>query len=212
MTKVFLSYSTKDHYFAELADIKLSEAGIELWRDQGKLRAGSDWRSGIENGISSSIAVIVALSEHSANSSYVTFEWAYGLGKGKAVLPVRLETCKIHHRLEPIQYLDFSVPGSLPWSTLIDRIRQIESEATSQEDLTEAASDPGPASQDPTVTAILALLDQRGYQMMSYERIIQRIGSPLTEDVLDSLVRDNPRIFRHAVLKGGRRGLAKLIP
>jgi hypothetical protein len=35
MTTVFLSYSTKDHYFAELAGIKLAEAGITLWRDQG---------------------------------------------------------------------------------------------------------------------------------------------------------------------------------
>ena len=47
-TTIFLSYSTKDHYFAELAGIKLAEAGINLWRDQGQLRAGGDWRSGIE--------------------------------------------------------------------------------------------------------------------------------------------------------------------
>ena len=37
MTTVFLSYSTKDHYFAELAGIKLAEARITLWRDQGQL-------------------------------------------------------------------------------------------------------------------------------------------------------------------------------
>lgn len=46
MPTVFLSYSTKDHHFAELAGIKLAEAGINLWRDQGQLRAGSDWRGG----------------------------------------------------------------------------------------------------------------------------------------------------------------------
>ena len=55
MTTVFISYSTKDHYFAELAGIKLAEAGINLWRDQGQLRPGSDWRNGIERGISESI-------------------------------------------------------------------------------------------------------------------------------------------------------------
>src|SRR5688572_20730132 len=116
MATVFLSYSTKDHYFAELAAIKLAEAGITLWRDQGQLRAGSDWRTGIERGIAESIAVIVALSQDSAESSYVTFEWAYGLGQGTTVLPVKLESCKVHPRLEPIQYLDFSVPGALPWN------------------------------------------------------------------------------------------------
>ena len=52
-----------------------------------------------------------ASSENSADSSYVTFEWAYGLGNGKTVVPVRLENCTVHPRLEPIQHLDFSVPG-----------------------------------------------------------------------------------------------------
>ena len=119
MATVFLSYSRKDHYFAELADIKLSEAGIKLWRDQGQLRPGSDWRFGIERGIASSIAVIVALSENSADSSYVTFEWAYAMGKRKPVVPLRLQNCTVHPKLEPIQHLDFSVPWSLPWPALI---------------------------------------------------------------------------------------------
>jgi len=212
MATVFLSYSRKDHYFAELADIKLSEAGIKMWRDQGQLRPGSDWRFSIEAGIASSIAVIVALSENSADSPYVTFEWAYGLGKGKTVVPVRLQNCTVHPRLEPIQYLDFSVPGSLPWSALIDRIREIEAEATSQEDLTAGADDEEASPQDATVKAILAYLDQRGYQMVSYDRIRQRIGSELTDEALDSLIRANPKVFRNAVLKGNKRGLAKRIP
>jgi hypothetical protein len=67
-------------------------------------------------------------------------------------------------------------------------------------------------SGDPTVKAVLAYLDQRGYQMMSYERIRQRIGPHLTDDALDLLVRNNPKVLRHAALKGGKRGLAKLIP
>jgi len=212
VANVFLSYSRKDHYFAELAEIKLSEAGIKLWRDQGQLRPGGDWRFGIESGIATSIAVIVALSEHSADSSYVTFEWAYGLGKGKTVVPLRLENCNVHPRLEPIQYLDFSVPGSLPWSALIDRIREIEAETTSKEDLTASANAEGPAPRDATVNAILAYLDQRGYQMMSYERIRQRIDPQLTDEALDALVSANPKVFRHAVLRGGKRGIAKLIP
>ena len=120
MATVFLSYSTKDHFFAELASIKLAQASIELWRDQGQLRAGTDWRQGIENTISNSLAVLVALSANSAESSYVTFEWAYALGKGKAVIPLRLSQCVIHPRLETIQYLDFSVPVALPWESLVE--------------------------------------------------------------------------------------------
>jgi TIR domain len=212
MTTVFLSYSTKDHYFAELAAIKLNEAGINLWRDQGQLRAGSDWRSGIERGIAESIAILVALSQNTAESPYVTFEWAYGLGNGKTVVPVKLEDCKVHPRLELIQYLDFSIPGALPWNLLIERIREIEADATSQEDLDIAESSSEPAQQDPIAKAILAYLNQRGYQMVSYERLRRRIDPGLTDERLDALVDANPMIFRRAVLKDGKRGLAKRVP
>ena len=212
MTTVFISYSTKDHYFAELAGIKLAEAGINLWRDQGQLRPGSDWRNGIERGISESIAVLVALSENSAQSSYVTFEWAYGLGKGKTVIPVKLEACAVHPRLEPIQSLDFSIPGSLPWNLLIERIREIEADATSEEDLETSANTPEPPQQDATVKAILAYLNQRGYQLVSYERLRRRIDPELTDQKLDDVVNANPTVFRFARLKEGKRGMAKLIP
>src|SRR3712207_4957546 len=96
MLTVFLSYSNKDYFFAELANLKLSEHGIKLWRDQGQLRPGSDWRYGIEKGISESHAVLVALSANSVDSPYVTFEWAYALGKGKVIIPLKLSECSFH--------------------------------------------------------------------------------------------------------------------
>ena len=101
-------------------------------------------------------------SQNAVESSYVTFEWAYGLGKGKTIVPVKLESCTVHPRLEPIQYLDFSVPGSLPWNLLIERILEMEADATSQDDLAEAAAAPEPPQQDPMAKAILAYLNQRG--------------------------------------------------
>ena len=212
MTKVFLSYSTKDHFFAELAVIKLGEAGIQLWRDQGQLRAGRDWRSGIEQGIAEAIAVLVALSQNSAESSYVTFEWAYALGQGKTIIPLKLESCNVHPRLEPIQYLDFSVPNSLPWNLLTERILEIETDPTSEENLNISAAAIEAPPQDPIVKAILNYLNQRGYQMASYDRMRRRIDPDLTDDKLDKIIEDNPTIFRRSVLKEGKRGIAKLLP
>lgn len=209
---MFLSYSTRDHHFAELASIKLGEAGISLWRDQGQLRAGSDWRHGIERGIADSIAVLVALSPTSVESPYVTFEWAYGLGRGKTVVPVRLEICNVHPRLEPIQYLDFSVPGFLPWDLLIERIREVEVDATSQEDLERSPTSAEPPTGDTTAKAILAYLGHRGYRMVSYDRLQRRLDPELTFEMLDELVDANSRVFRRAVLKDGKRGLAKILP
>jgi hypothetical protein len=204
---VFLSYSTHDHFFAELAAIKLAESSITLWRDRGQLRAGTDWRGGIEQGITDSIAVIVALSPNSCDSSYVTYEWAYAIGKGKPVIPLKLADCKVHPKLEPVQYLDFTVPGSLPWESLVQRIREIDadSDVTSQPDA-------GPSAIDPMVRAILGYLDQRGYQMVSFERLRERVDEHMTDESLRQLIKDNATIFRPAILKGDRPGLAKIVP
>jgi hypothetical protein len=60
--------------------------------------------------------------------------------------------------------------------------------------------------------AILAYLNQRGYQMVSYERLRRRIDPGLTDHALDALVDANPMTFRHVVLKEGKRGLAKQLP
>ena len=104
------------------------------------------------------------------------------------------------------------MPGSLPWNLLIERIREIEGDATSQEDLVAAASVQEPPPQDPTVKAILSYLNQRGYQMVSYDRIRRRIDPGLTDEALDKLVNSNPTVFRQAVLKDGKRGLGKRVP
>lgn len=213
MATVFLSYSTKDYFFAELASIKLAEGGVSLWRDQRQIRAGTDWGNEIERGISESIAVIVALSSNSAESPYVTFEWAYGLGQRKPVIPLKLNDCSIHPRLETVQHLDFSVPRALPWASLIERVREIEADVPPEEDLkrgTETASQ-APA-QDSVVNAILAYLNQRGYQMASFERLRRRIDESLTDHQFNEIIVNNPTIFRHATLREGKPGLAKLIP
>jgi TIR domain len=213
MLQVFLSYSKKDHVFAELAQLKLVAAGIEVWRDLGQLRPGSDWRKGIEEGIAQCDAVVVALSPHSSESSYVTFEWAYALGKGKVVVPLKLADCSIHPKLETIQYLDFSIPGSLPWEALVAEIKDIEVDAnaggaTSSQEQSRSV----PPPDDTHAKAILAYLDQRGYQMASFDRLRRRIDASLTDEQFNEIILRNPGVFRHALLKEGKRGLAKLGP
>ena len=212
MPTVFLSYSTQDHYFAELADIKLAAAGIDLWRDQGSLVPGTAWRQGIELGITDSIAVVVALSAASADSSYVTYEWAYAMGKNKPVIPLKLTECKVHPRLEPIQYLDFSKPGSLPWESLVERIREIETEQESkaEKEARERRNVAVNPEDEADVKAILAYLNQRGYRMASFERLRKRINEKLTDERFRQLIQRNSSVFRKATLKGGKPGLAKL--
>lgn len=213
MINVFLSYSRKDHFFAELLESKLGEKNIKVWRDQGQLRAGTDWRDGIERGIADSLAILVALGPHSADSAYVTYEWAYAFGSGKVVIPLKLAECSLNPKLETIQSLDFSVPGALPWEALAERINGIETDV--EQGVLPEPPDPSvavPDSTDKYVQAILGYLNQRGYQMVSFDRVRRRIDATLTDDDLRKLIARNRDIFRLATLKEGKPGLAKLLP
>lgn len=210
MTTVFLSYSTKDHHFAELAVEKLKVHGIDLWRDANQIRAGSNWREEIDHAISNSFAVLVALSKDSAESPYVTYEWAYAYGKAKPIIRIRLGDCHIHPKIQVVQYLDFSIPGSLPWESLVDRILEVEPGNEVNQESEEMQKAPPLLSSE--AKAVLAYLGQRGYQMASFDRLRRRIDETMTDDDFKRMIRENRRVFRKAKLKGGKPGLAKLIP
>lgn len=212
MTTVFLSYSTSDHHFAELVCLKLEEASIHVWRDRGSLRAGQDWANGIERGIAASDVVVVALSSNSAESSYLTFEWAYALGNGRDLLPIKLNECPVHPRLQSIQHLDFSVPGALPWASLIERIQEIEALAPEPVEAAVSIAGGENSTDSAYVASILAYLNQRGIQSISFEKLRERLGPALTHQVLNRLVVNHSSVFRYARLKTGRPGLAKLQP
>ncbi len=210
MLAVFLSYARKDHIFAELANEKLNTPNITLWQDTAQIRSGDNWEHEIENAIARSHILLVALSERSANSSYVTYEWAYGIGKGKPVIPLILEECEIHPRLKGVQHLDFTQPGALPWIPLIERIMDIDVD----EDFENPAQqiERVRKSSDPIVSAILGYLDQRGFQMASFERLSKHLDGNLSNDDFQRIIDENPRIFRRAKLKDNRQGLSKLVP
>ena len=214
MPQVFLSYSRADHFFAELARIKLEAENISVWVDKGQLRAGNDWRNGIDKGISDCFVILLALSSSSSESSFVTYEWASAMGKGKPIIPVRLNECQAHPKLEPIQYLDFSNPVSQPWDDLIDRIKEIEQENELPEfDQSGSDSDDNDATSvkvDPAVESILGYLNGRGYQMVSFDRVRRRIDVSLTDEKLKEIIKKNNTIFRRAILKGSKPGMAKL--
>jgi hypothetical protein len=215
MKTVFLSYSSRDYFFAEMLAIKLKEANYGIWRDQGSIRAGDDWRQTIEEGIRESFAIVVALSDASASSAFVTFEWAYAMGMEKPVIPIKLSDCTVHPKLEPTQYIDFSYPRSLPWQELLERLEQIDTEETSTQPAKPKATK-SPARSSPSADAaadeVLQYLNSHGFTMVSFERLRQRVGAHLTDTVLNNLITDQPKVFRHARIKGGKAGIAKRVP
>jgi CheY-like chemotaxis protein len=130
MAQAFMSYASEDATFADLAMMKLKEANIQVWVDHGELHAGDEWRNAIDEGISSSNVLLVMLTPQSCKSPYVTYEWAFALGKGIKVIPLLREDCNIHPRLAVLQYLDFRNQRTGPWDALVREI--VEHSGTSK--------------------------------------------------------------------------------
>ncbi len=122
MAQTFMSYASKDAIFADLVRMKLKEAGIQVWIDHGGLHAGEEWRNAIDEGISSSNVLLVVITPHSCQSPYVTYEWAFALGKGIKVIPILREDGDIHPRLAVLQHLNFKDHRTGPWEELIQEI------------------------------------------------------------------------------------------
>lgn len=211
MPSYFLSYAREDHFFAALASIELERLGVRVWRDQGSLRPGVDWQNEIENGITQSAGVLVALSRDACSSHYVTYEWAYAMGKGKPIVPLKISECQPHPKIARIQHVDFSVPGVLPWESLVTRLNEIDSEAPADAPpapLKMAVASTEGADHDASIPRILAYLTQRGFRMASFERLRGNIGLALSDEDFQRLIERNPSIFRNARIKGGKSGLA----
>jgi Response regulator containing CheY-like receiver, AAA-type ATPase, and DNA-binding domains len=129
---VFISYSTEDSVFADLAKLKLNAANIDVWMDQDKLNAGEEWRNEIDLGIINADALILILTPESCNSSYVTYEWAFAIGRKKKVIPLLYKTANIHPRISVLQYLDFTNQRKGPWDQLFNLIEKSNGEIDSE--------------------------------------------------------------------------------
>ena len=215
MSYVFLSYSTKDHFFCELVRRELEEAKISIWIDKTGLRAGDAWRQEIEDAIANCSALLLAMSPSSVESPYVNFEWAYALGKEKVLIPMLLETCTIHPRLSQIQMIDFSHRAHSPWPALVARIKDIESDAdapdrpTGLQGPTTTATGIAETKEDKAANQILAYLDAKGYRMVSFQRVRRQINKTYTDAFLTQVISQNSDRFRKARLKGNKAGIAK---
>ena len=121
---VFISYSTEDSDFADLVKMKLKEEGIDVWIDQDELNAGEEWRNEIDLGISNSDALLLILTKASHGSPYVTYEWAYAIGRKKRIIPMLYKATEVHPRLSVYQHLDFTQQRKGPWDKLFSQIKQ----------------------------------------------------------------------------------------
>jgi CheY-like chemotaxis protein len=122
---VFISYNSKNKDLADLVEMKLEKEDIQVWKDTNLIDPGTEWRREIDQSLLNCDVVIVLLSQLSTQSLYVTYEWAFALGNGKTIIPILTENCKIHPRIEILQYIDFT-GSDYPWGKLIEKIKKIK--------------------------------------------------------------------------------------
>ncbi len=214
MTRVFLSYASEDCTFAELVKLQLESHGIEVWLDQGALKPGNDWKKGIEEGIASSDSLIVVLSPNVTASSYVTFEWAFALGKEKRIIPLLHKEAALHPRLASLHHLDFRNPRRSDWEDLVKEL-QAGRALLSSKPKNQAASARKPKkvkwpTKEYEVAKALVLdhLSRTGYSRVSFDKVRKVIDPTYTDEFLMEVIRRNRSIFRRALVKGRGPGFA----
>ncbi len=111
---VFISYSQRDKFYAELIATKLREVGHEVWYDTWKLRVGDNLIDKINKGLKEAKALIVIISKHSLRSKWVMHEFsALALGdisgrKGR-IIPVLIDNSSVPEYLARYVYVDLTV-------------------------------------------------------------------------------------------------------
>ena len=101
---VFVSYAHVAGGFVTQLLKELNDEDFEVWTD--KLIGGAeDWVQAIDDAIKKCFAVIVIMTPASMSSQYVTYEWSIAMGLGLKILPIMLEQCERHPKLEKIQYI-----------------------------------------------------------------------------------------------------------
>lgn len=124
--QVFICYSSYNQVFANEVYEKLKNEGINVWMDIDKIKGGDNWRNEIETALIESDIVLILLDKKSVKSHYVTYEWAFALGNKKEdmVIPLILEDCKMHKRIDRSgmpHHIDFSKDKN--WTKLIENIK-----------------------------------------------------------------------------------------
>lgn len=115
--RVFISHSSKDRQFARWLAVDLGNKGHVPWLDEWQIRVGDSIPTRIGEGLDSSGALIVVLSEHAVSSRWVEREWQAKYTSeihdgGIQVLPVLLKECEVPALLRMKKYADFRLDYS----------------------------------------------------------------------------------------------------
>lgn len=195
--ELFISYARRDQKFARDAQENLKD--IELWIDRSNLLPGQEWSDEIETSILTSDALIVAVSTASCASPYVTFEWAFAMGRGIPIIPVMIESTpieKIHPRLCRLHVHNFENEDWAKLSALVEKT--LNKPSAGHLDGRRAAE------------RIVAYIDRKeSINMVGFPGIRTHIDLDYSDAFLRRVLREHTDLVAPATLKNGIAGVQK---
>jgi hypothetical protein len=106
---LFISYSHRDRDLANELALRLSDESYGIWIDDTRLRGGTPWHEGIDDGLSESDVLVLLLSPSALESAQVQEEYQTFLDRGKPIIPVLIEPVStLPSVLASIHYVDFT--------------------------------------------------------------------------------------------------------
>ena len=97
---LFISHSSKDIAEAELLCSVLEKIGISCWIAPRNIKLGTDWDEAIVDGIESSKATVLLLSENSNKSEQVKREISIASSRQIPIAPIRLDNVELSSAIE----------------------------------------------------------------------------------------------------------------
>jgi hypothetical protein len=98
---VFISYSTKDKYYAEAICSWLERDKLKCWIAPRNIAPGFQYGEAIINAINECRVMVIVFTENANLSKYVCKEVERGLSKGATLIPVRFQN------IDPAKTLEF---------------------------------------------------------------------------------------------------------
>lgn len=121
MTSVFVSHSSEDNYFVDFLIELLKFHRLDVWADRTNLEAGGTFTADIEQALAACESMVVVISQHSAESLWITREVSHfrAVDASRPIIPLLLDgkadPDKIYKGLGLVTHLrcDESLLGSL---------------------------------------------------------------------------------------------------
>src|ERR1051326_8324567 len=108
--RVFISYSSDATPLVRQIEAEFREAGIEIWVDHRKLRAGDNLPVEISEALSWCNVLLLIWSKSSSQSNWVKLEWTNALALDKRIVPLLLDGTPLPSILSHKTYLSSNNP------------------------------------------------------------------------------------------------------